>query len=90
MNILLAFVLLLGVTATYGVSRPQPAVAEVQACIVPGDATDTSCTGKAPTPAAPMGLQPGDRIVAFNGQPVDVLGRDVDADPGQPRPPGAS
>jgi membrane-associated protease RseP (regulator of RpoE activity) len=70
MNILLAFLLLLGVTATYGVSRPQLTVAEVQACIVPGNATNTSCTGKAPTPAAQMGLQPGDRVVAFNGQPV--------------------
>ncbi|SEQ13123.1 M50 family metallopeptidase [Microlunatus flavus] len=71
MNILLAFGLLLGVTATYGVNRPQLTVAEVQPCIVPGNATDTSCTGKAPTPAAAMGLQPGDRVVAFNGRPVD-------------------
>jgi len=71
MNLILAFVLLFGVTATYGVSRPQLTVAEVQACIVPADATDTSCTGKAPTPAAAMGLQPGDRVVAFNGRPVD-------------------
>ena len=71
MNVLLAFGLLLGVTATYGVSRPQLTVAEVQECIVPGNATDTSCTGKAPTPAAQMGLQPGDRVVAFNGRAVD-------------------
>ncbi|GAB2597009.1 M50 family metallopeptidase [Microlunatus antarcticus] len=71
MNILLAFLLLLGVTAVYGVSRPQLTVSEVQPCIVPGDATDTSCTGKAPTPAAQMGLQPGDRIVSFNGRAVD-------------------
>ena len=70
MNILLAFGLLLGVTATYGVNRPQLTVAEVQPCIVPADAADTSCTGKAPTPAAEMGLQPGDRVVAFNGRPV--------------------
>ncbi|HEY0239282.1 MAG TPA: site-2 protease family protein [Friedmanniella sp.] len=71
MNILLAFGLLLGVTATYGVARPQLTVSEIQACIVPGNATDTSCTGKAPTPAAQMGLQPGDRIVAFNSRAVD-------------------
>jgi membrane-associated protease RseP (regulator of RpoE activity) len=74
MNILLAFGLLLGVTATYGVSRPQLTVSEVQACIVPGDATDTSCAGKAPTPAARMGLQPGDRIVAFDGRAVTSWG----------------
>ena len=70
MNILLAFGLLLGVTATYGVNRPQLTVADVQACIVPGNVTDTSCTGRAPTPAARMGLRPGDRVVAFNGRPV--------------------
>ena len=70
MNVLLAFLLLLGVTATYGVNRPQLTVAEVQPCIVPANATDTSCTGKAPTPAAAMGLQPGDEVVAFNGRPV--------------------
>ncbi|RYZ32682.1 MAG: peptidase, partial [Propionibacteriaceae bacterium] len=70
MNILLAFGLLLGVTATYGVSRPQLTVAEVQPCVVPSTATDTSCTGRAPTPAAAMGLQPGDRVVAFNGRAV--------------------
>ena len=74
MNILLAFGLLLGVTATYGVNRPQLTVAEVQTCIVPGNATDTSCTGRAPTPAARMGLQPGDRVVAFNGRPVGSWG----------------
>jgi len=74
MNILLAFGLLLGVTATYGVSRPQLTVSEVQACIVPGDATDTSCAGRAPTPAAQMGLQPGDRIVAFDGRTVSSWG----------------
>jgi membrane-associated protease RseP (regulator of RpoE activity) len=70
MNVLLAFLLLLGVTATYGVNRPQLTVAEVQPCIVPADAADTSCAGKAPTPAAAMGLRPGDRVVAFNGRPV--------------------
>ncbi len=74
MNILLAFLLLLGVTATYGVSRPQLTVSEVQACIVPADAADTSCTGKSPTPAAQMGLRPGDRVVAFNGTAVDSWG----------------
>ena len=43
MNLLLAFVLLFGVTATYGVYRSQLTVNRVQECIVAADATDRSC-----------------------------------------------
>lgn len=71
MNVLLAFLILLGVAMTYGVWRTQPVVNAVQECIVPADATDLSCAGRPPTPAARSGIQPGDRIVAFNGQPVE-------------------
>ena len=71
MNLLLAFLILLGVTATYGVYRAQLVVSEVQQCIVAADAPDRSCAGKPPTPAALSGIRPGDRIVAFNGQPVN-------------------
>ncbi len=71
MNIILAFVILLGVTATYGVYRSQLTVNRVQECIVAADATDRDCAGKAPTPAALSGIKAGDRIVAFNGQPID-------------------
>ncbi|HET9647575.1 MAG TPA: M50 family metallopeptidase [Microlunatus sp.] len=70
MNVLLAFVILVGVGLTYGVYRAQPVVHAVQECIVAADATDTSCAGKPETPAAQSGIQPGDRIVTFNGQAV--------------------
>ena len=70
MNLLLAFLILLGVSATYGVNRIQLTVHEVVPCIVPVDATDQSCAGKPPTPAAASGIQPGDRVVAFNGTAV--------------------
>jgi membrane-associated protease RseP (regulator of RpoE activity) len=70
MNIFLAFVILLGVGLTYGVNRTQPVVDAVRECIVAADATDTDCAGKPATPAAQSGIQKGDRIVAFNGQPV--------------------
>ncbi|HET9871737.1 MAG TPA: site-2 protease family protein [Propionibacteriaceae bacterium] len=71
MNIVLAFLILLGVTGFYGVYRSQLTVRAVQECIVAADATDTSCAGKPKTPAYASGLQPGDRIVAFNGSPVE-------------------
>ena len=70
MNILLAFVILLGVTATYGVNRSTLTIASVPECIVAADASDRSCNGKPPSPAAQSGIRPGDTIVAFNGRPV--------------------
>jgi membrane-associated protease RseP (regulator of RpoE activity) len=67
MNILLAFVILLGVAATYGVYRSQLTINEVQECIVVANAPDQTCTGKPPTPAVQSGIQSGDKVVAFNG-----------------------
>jgi membrane-associated protease RseP (regulator of RpoE activity) len=67
MNILLAFLILLGVAATYGVYRSQLTISEVQECIVVVNAADKTCAGKPPTPAAQSGIQPGDKVVAFNG-----------------------
>jgi membrane-associated protease RseP (regulator of RpoE activity) len=70
MNILLAFLILLGVSVTYGVYRSQLTISKVQECIVAANASDKSCEGKPPTPAAQSGIQPGDKIMAFNGNPV--------------------
>lgn len=67
MNLLIAFVLMLGVTAGYGVYRPQTTIAFVQQCVIT-DASRTECTAADPlTPAAQAGLQVGDRVVSFNG-----------------------
>jgi membrane-associated protease RseP (regulator of RpoE activity) len=70
MNLLLAFAILLAVAATYGVYRSELTINKVQECIVAIDATDPSCAGKPPTPAFLAGIKPGDKVVAFNGQPV--------------------
>jgi membrane-associated protease RseP (regulator of RpoE activity) len=70
MNILLAFLILLGVSVTYGVYRSQLTISAVQDCIVAANEPDKSCAGKPPTPAAQSGIQPGDKIVAFNKVPV--------------------
>ena len=70
MNILLAFLILLGVSLSYGVYRSQLTISKVQECIVVANTADQSCTGKPATPAAQSGIQPGDTIVAFNGTPV--------------------
>jgi membrane-associated protease RseP (regulator of RpoE activity) len=70
MNILLAFLILLGVAATYGVYRSQLTISKVQECIVAANAADKTCEGKPPTPAAQSGILPADKIVAFNGTAV--------------------
>ncbi len=68
MNILLAFLILLGVTATFGVYRETLTVSRVDECIRPLDAAAAACTPNDPkTPAFQAGLRTGDQIVSFNG-----------------------
>jgi len=70
MNLLIAFCLLLGVTAGYGVYRAQTTVAYVQQCII-ADPGRTQCEASDPrTPAAQAGLQAGDTVVSFNGTAI--------------------
>lgn len=69
MNLLLAFLLFLGITAIAGVARPTLAVESVSECVVPADRQDRTCQpGDPVTPAYAMGVQPGDVIVSFNGE----------------------
>ncbi|HOC14236.1 MAG TPA: M50 family metallopeptidase [Propionicimonas sp.] len=66
MNLLIAFVLMLGVTGLYGVYRAQTTVGYVQPCVLT-DSTRTECADTDPkSPAAAAGLQAGDRVVSFN------------------------
>lgn len=71
MNLLIAFVLMLAVTAGYGVYRAQTTIAYVQPCVI-ADATRTQCAATDPaSPAAAAGLKVGDRITEFNGTAID-------------------
>ncbi|NUS58717.1 MAG: site-2 protease family protein [Streptomycetaceae bacterium] len=72
MNLLLSVmffaILLMGI----GVNQPQPVIKEVAECMVPASAKVTECPANAaPTPARQVGLQAGDRIVAFDGKKID-------------------
>ena len=76
-NIAIAFFLFWGVFATVGQvvdATVEPVVAEVVPCIVPADEDGRVCSADElennPTPAAAAGLEPGDRFVSFNGEPV--------------------
>lgn len=73
MNVLLAFVLLLSVNLSVGMVRQLPVVSSVSECVVPVARQGQPCQpGDPQTPAYRAGLQVGDRIVMFNGQPIDT------------------
>ncbi|MDO5286570.1 MAG: M50 family metallopeptidase [Actinomycetia bacterium] len=64
MNILLAYGVFLGINQLYGQQQPTLQVQKVVACVDEGSSTCVE------SPAKAAGAQPGDTIVAFNGQPV--------------------
>lgn len=73
-NILIAFLLFGAVFASYGNPndvRTSTTVAAVSPCVVPYEESGRDCTATDPeTPAVAAGLQPGDDIVAFNGEEI--------------------
>jgi membrane-associated protease RseP (regulator of RpoE activity) len=72
MNLILAVVLFAIVLMGIGVPASSTTIGTVSACVVPASATSDTCPAGAPkTPAAAAGFQPGDRIVSFNGTPLD-------------------
>lgn len=71
MNLLLAFLILLGVNLVHGTTQPTLTVAQVSDCVVAAGRTDTACRASDPaSPAKQAGLEPGDRIVSFNGTAI--------------------
>ncbi|HYY11946.1 MAG TPA: site-2 protease family protein [Kineosporiaceae bacterium] len=73
MNLLIAVVLLTLLVTTFGIAQQATTrIADVSQCVLPADApASRTCTAADPkAPAAAAGLQPGDVIVAYAGQPV--------------------
>lgn len=68
MNILLAFVIFLGINVLHGSLVATPEAAAVSECVVPAQRPERGCTkNDPPTPAVEAGVREGDVIVAFNG-----------------------
>ncbi|MFK4223079.1 M50 family metallopeptidase [Streptomyces sp. NPDC019890] len=71
MNLVLAVAIFLGVAMTFGFSAQTTEVAGVQKCVISqSENRDTCAKGDPVSPAQAAGLRKGDKIVAFNGQPV--------------------
>lgn len=71
MNLVIA-VVLLGV-AYVGIGMPQSSttLASVSECVLPAGSTATTCSADDPqAPGAAAGLEPGDRIVSYDGQAI--------------------
>lgn len=71
MNILLAFLIFLGINVFHGAYVSTPTVARVNECIISAEEAGRQCTDADPvTPAKEAGIQAGDVIVAFNGTEI--------------------
>ena len=75
MNILLAFLIFLGVAMTYGVYRSQPVVNRVQECIVATNEADQSCPESRPLqrPRPASGRRSHRRVQPPNPSPTGMI-----------------
>jgi membrane-associated protease RseP (regulator of RpoE activity) len=71
MNLVLAVAIFLGISMSYGFATQTTEVAGVQKCVISqSEDRDTCKKGDPVSPAQAAGLKEGDKIVAFNGEPV--------------------
>ncbi|GHE46876.1 MULTISPECIES: M50 family metallopeptidase [Streptomyces] len=87
MNLILAVAVFLGVMMTFGVQDQTTTVSKISDCVIQQSENRTKCAKDDPAaPAKAAGLQPGDRIVGFNGTRItdwSVLQNDIRDHPGE-------
>ncbi len=71
MNLVLAVAIFVVIVVGMGVPTTVPTVATVSQCVLPATSTASTCATTDPaTPAAKVGLEPGDKIVGFAGTTI--------------------
>ncbi len=71
MNVLIAFVVFLGINVFHGQWQSTTTITVVNECIIPANRTPAVCQeGDPATPAKQAGVEAGDQVVAFNGAEV--------------------
>lgn len=87
MNLILAFVIFLGVMMTFGTQTSTTTVSKVSDCVISASENRSKCKDSdKEAPAKAAGLKPGDKIVAFDGTPVEdwsTLQADIRDNPGK-------
>ncbi len=87
MNLILAAVIFLGVMMTFGIQTQTTTVGKVSDCVIQQSENRTRCEkGDEAAPAKAAGLKLGDKIVAFDGKPIEEwseLQSDIRANPGK-------
>lgn len=87
MNLILAVAIFLGVMMTFGVNTQTTTVGKVSDCVIQQSESRSKCqSGDPQAPAKAAGLRAGDKILAFNGEPVgdwSTLQEDIRANPGK-------
>lgn len=72
MNLILSVVIFLGVAMSFGFQTQTTQVGGVQQCVIAQSEDRAECKkGDPESPAAAAGLEKGDKIVAFDGRPVE-------------------
>ncbi|OON76441.1 M50 family metallopeptidase [Streptomyces tsukubensis] len=72
MNLILAVAIFLGVMMSFGMNTQTTTVSKVSDCVIAQSENRTTCEkGDKAAPAKAAGLEPGDKILAYNGVQVD-------------------
>lgn len=73
MNLVIAVVLYAVVLVGFGVAQPSTTLGSVNECVLPATSERQECAPGDPlAPGAEAGLQPGDRIIAIGGTPIET------------------
>ncbi|GAA4906977.1 site-2 protease family protein [Tessaracoccus lubricantis] len=76
MNVLLAFLIFLGINVFHGTYQPTLTVGQMWQCVVSAERQDRTCTDADPaTPAVEAGVRVGDTLVSFNGVTLTSWGQ---------------